>query len=201
MASKAWIPTKYWLVNNEGNGNHKFSLCWSSYEDVHDELSRIRSVLKNVSLDHKECPLGARLHSLGKGINKEAANLEARDREVTLVICTQGLPTDSHGCTSSKLRRDFQHELALLGKLPVKIIIRLTTDDERVRDMFNTMDSKFESIDVLDDYWGEVRFFVAVTVRGGDILVSKSSYVYLFVCHTHSFILTMYLKGNGSISS
>ena len=166
MASKAWIPTKYWFVN-EGNGNHKFSLCWSSSEDVLDELSHIRSVLKNVSLDRKECPLGARLHSLGKGINKEAANLEARDREVTLVICTQGLPTDSHGCTSSKLRRDFQHELALLGKLPVKIIIRLTTDDERVRDMFNTMDSRFESIDVLDDYWGEVRFFVAVTVRGG----------------------------------
>ena len=84
MASKAWIPTKYWLVNNEGNGNHKFSLCWSSYEDVLDELSHIKSVLKNVSLDHKECPLGACLHSLGKGINKEAANLEARDREMII---------------------------------------------------------------------------------------------------------------------
>ena len=43
----------------------------------------------------------------------------------------------------------------VLLKLPVKLIIRLCTDDERVRDMFNTMDARFDSCDVLDDFWGE----------------------------------------------
>ena len=102
--------------------------------------------------------MATKLHSIAKGINKQADNLQARDKRVTLIICSQGLPTDENGNTSSKLRKEFQYELAYLGKLPVKVIVRLTTDDERVMDMFNTMDSRFDGLDVLDDYWGEVSF-------------------------------------------
>lgn len=163
MASKCWIPTKYWLINdvNVGDGDgssnhHKFNLCWGAYEDVSAELHHLKSVLKSCTLESKKCPLSSKLHSLVKGITKEAPNLQARDRRVTLVLCTQGLPTDSSGSTSSKLRREFQYELAAFGKLPVKVIVRLTTDNEKVRDMFNAMDSRFDGIDVLDDFWGEV---------------------------------------------
>ena len=44
-----------------------------------------------------------------------------------------------------------------MSKLPVKVIIRLCTNDEKVINMYNDMDDKFASIDVMDDYWGEVR--------------------------------------------
>jgi len=158
-AARCWIPTKYWLVNDPAGGgaaaSQKFGLCWSAREDVPSEMNHIRHVMKDMALDQSQCPLASRIHSLAKGIAKEAPALMARNRHVTLVICTQGLPMDKHGVTTSNLRREFQRELASFGKLPVKVIIRLTTDDERVRDMFNTMDSKFDSIDVLDDYWGE----------------------------------------------
>lgn len=145
MASRCWIPTKYWLVNEDdriGPGNHKFALCWGGVDDVPAEMSRIKHVVRHASLSRAACPLANRLHSLSKGIAKESSNLEARRRRVTIVICTQGLPTDKHGATGSAVRRAFQLELAGFGRLPVKIIVRLCTDDEKVRDMYNTIDRK-----------------------------------------------------------
>ena len=75
---------------------------------------------------------------------------------MTVIICTQGRATNRDDENGSRFLRDFQDELSRLSRLPVKIIIRLTTDSEEVRDVFNTMDGRFDSIDVLDDYWGEV---------------------------------------------
>ena len=152
------FPHIPYTVNDEtGQGKHKFSLCWGSTQDIGSEYQNIKQTLQeDVTLSFKQCPLATKLHSIAKGINKQADNLQARDKRVTLIICSQGLPTDENGQTSSKLRKEFQYELAYLGKLPVKVIVRLTTDDERVMDMFNTMDSRFDGLDVLDDYWGEV---------------------------------------------
>ena len=75
---------------------------------------------------------------------------------MTVIIYTQGRATNRDDENGSRFLRDFQDELSRLSRLPVKIIIRLTTDSEEVRDVFNTMDGRFDSIDVLDDYWGEV---------------------------------------------
>ena len=125
-------------------------------------MSTLKSTMKHATLNQSTCPLADRVHSLAKGIHKEASHLEACGRTVTLVLCTQGLPTDSKGQTGSTVRREFQQELYEVGKLPVKVIIRLTTDDEKVRDMFNVMDSRFDNVDVLDDFWGEVRYYVCV---------------------------------------
>ena len=66
-----------------------------------------------------------------------------------LVICTQGIPTDRHG-------GDFWLEIRELSKLNVNIIIRLCTDEEGVFDLYNTMDARFNNLDVIDDYWCEV---------------------------------------------
>ena len=83
--------------------------------------------------------------------------LIANDQKVTVVICTQGLPLDEHGMSSRTIQHEFWSELKALSKLPVKLIIRLCTDNEDAKDAFNTMDGRIESVDVLDDYWGEVR--------------------------------------------
>lgn len=82
--------------------------------------------------------------------------LKQKGEHVTVIIYTQGRATNRDDENGSRFLRDFQDELSRLSRLPVKIIIRLTTDSEEVRDVFNTMDGRFDSIDVLDDYWGEV---------------------------------------------
>jgi hypothetical protein len=157
MASKCWIRTKVWLVNVDNQENHKFSLCCRSPEDVPDEMSRLKSALKSATLAQDQCPLTARVHKIGKIISPMAPSLNAHDEKVTVVICTQGLPTDDHGTSSRTIQNEFWSELKALSKLPVKIIIRLCSDDEKVKDAYNAMEGRMEAIDVLDDYWGEVR--------------------------------------------
>ena len=130
MASKCWIPTKFWLVNKDraagrGDASLKFSVCWGSPDDLPKELEQVEFVLKNASLDRSECPLAARIHGLVKGISKEKNQLVKKGRLVTLVICTQGLTSDSRGNTGSSIRRELQGELMALSKLPVNVIIRL----------------------------------------------------------------------------
>jgi hypothetical protein len=47
MTSKCWIRTNYWLVNDDNNDDDiKFMLCCGNPEDVPDEMSHLKSVLK-----------------------------------------------------------------------------------------------------------------------------------------------------------
>ena len=117
-------------------------------EDVHDEMSHLKSALKQATLSQDICPLSDQLHKIGKKVSKLP-----KGESVTLVICTQGIPTDRHG-------GDFWHEIRELSKLNVKIIIRLCTDEEGVFDLYNTMDARYNNVDVIDDYWCEVSVYI-----------------------------------------
>jgi len=166
MASRCWIPTRYWLVNDPAKSpsggakardvGQQFHLCTGSKKDVPAEMERIKYIMGNVAPDQMQCPLASCIRSLSRSLVKGAPGLASRGRHVTLVICTQGRPIDNDGEAGGELLREFHDELSSLAKLPVKIIIRLCTDNEEVRDVFNTLDSKFDQIDVLDDFWGEV---------------------------------------------
>jgi len=162
MASECWIPTKYWLVNDpfmfhseEWRQSKKMPLCRGAPKDVATEVREIGHIMDAVQLNDSRCPLRSCIHTLLKGLSREAAKITARNQHVTLVICTQGRPTDREGDTGLNVLKDFCDELFKFSKLPVRIIIRLCTDTEEVRDMFNSMEGHFESIDVLDDFWAE----------------------------------------------
>jgi len=159
LAAKCWIPTKYWLLNKPTGvmaGNSKtFALCWDEPEDIPGEMNHIKRMMKNATLDQPQCELTSRIRQVSKVIGKEAPRLLARGKHITVIFYTQGIPTNSKGQTGTTIRQEFRQELWALNKLPVKIIIRLCTDNENVTEMFNAMDGSFGSIDVLDDYWGE----------------------------------------------
>ncbi|KAL7537488.1 hypothetical protein ACHAXR_007847 [Thalassiosira sp. AJA248-18] len=171
MAAKCFIPTKYWLVNDPAHSVQKmdffdpksikqhFNLCHKNPgKDVASELNHIRFSMKHIQLDQSPCPLAFCLRSLHKSLLQEAPKISAQGGHVALVLCTQGKPTDKHGTSNSKVVHDFVRELSRFAELDVvRIIVRLCTDDENVRDMFNTLDRKFDSVDVLDDFWGEAR--------------------------------------------
>jgi hypothetical protein len=154
-----------WLVNADDKDGHKFSLCCASPEDVPDEMSRLKSALKHATLAQDQCPLTAQVHKMIDIISPMASALNAKDQKITVVICTQGLPTDEHGTSSRTVQQDFLSKLKALSKLPLKIIIRLCTDNDSAKDAYNTLDGRMEPLDVLDDYWGEVRLSDEVSVR------------------------------------
>lgn len=113
--------------------------------------------MNRISLDAPGCDLTSCLRSLSRGLAGRAAGMERDGSHVALVVCTQGLPTDENGKRGPERVREFREELAAFAKLPVRVVVRLCTDDEfTLRDVFHALDSMSDSIDVLDDYWGEV---------------------------------------------
>lgn len=162
MALLCWIPSTYRMVNDPSSyqkewlQGREYTLCRSgNIKDVFTEVEEIHSIMENVSLDQPRCPLKYCIRALAKEIKSGAQAIAARDRNVTVILCTQGRPTTRDGDVGSKIMRDLEDELQLLSELPVKIIVRLCTDSEEVRDAYNHMDSRFDSIDVIDDFWGE----------------------------------------------
>ena len=158
MATKCWIPMKLWLANVDDDCGHgRFSLCCGNrLEDVPDEVTRLKSALKHATLAQDRCPLAAQVHKIGRIISDMAPTLNVHDQTVTFIICTQGLPTDERGRSTHTVQREFWSELKALSKLPVRTIIRLCTDDKRVSNAYKFMHGRIESMDVLDDDWGEV---------------------------------------------
>lgn len=167
MASKCWIRSHFWLLNDEGRKSRKFHLCCGDPNDVDNEISCLNAALKSTKLNYDECPLTDQLQELVKKITNVAHSLISNGETVTVVICTQGVPTNKEGETSRDIQRSFWTTMKKLSKLPVKIVVRLCTDDESVCDVYNMMDARLENIDVLDDYWGEVielDFLIASSV-------------------------------------
>lgn len=172
MSSKCWIPTKFFLVNDPSSSSNdeewhrgrKFTICSARPRDVPGELDEVQRNMDNPGLNQNRCPLRYCIETLRRSLEGEASRLESEGRHVTLVICTQGRPTTRDGMTGSEMMRDLQRELMSLSKLPVRIIIRLCTDSEEVREMYNSMDANLDSLDVLDDYWGEVRYILFIFV-------------------------------------
>jgi len=74
----------------------------------------------------------------------------------TVVLATQGLPTNEKGEGGPSVIQHFVQTLRSLEGLPVWVVVRLCTDDEQVFDFYNSLDSQFNlPYDVLDDYFGE----------------------------------------------
>jgi hypothetical protein len=75
-----------------------------------------------------------------------------------VVIATDGLPTNELGESTELVKQEFLQALRSLQQLPCWVVIRLCTNDTKVVDYYNQLDSKLEvSLDVLDDIFGEAR--------------------------------------------
>jgi len=192
MASKCWIRSHFWLLNDDDRSTtRKFHLCCGSPNDVANEISCLNAALKQSKLRNDQCPLADQLHKLVKKISNVAHTLVSNGDTVTVVICTQGVPTDDEGETSRDVQRSFWSAMKKLSKLPVKIVVRLCTDDESVCDVYNMMDARVENMDVLGDYWGEVTEL--------DFLIASSvSYALTTLTNLYPLCLIQNNQGNGN---
>lgn len=86
-----------------------------------------------------------------------APKLKENNQTVSVIIATQGLPTDENNASPPNVLRDFIEALRSLETLPVWVVMRLCTDDEKVFEFYNSMDyeSNLPRTDVLDDFMGE----------------------------------------------
>jgi hypothetical protein len=86
-----------------------------------------------------------------------APSLKANNQTVSVIIATQGLPTDETNASPPGVLRDFIQALRALEALPVWVILRLCTDDDKAFEFYNSIDAESDlpRTDVLDDFMGE----------------------------------------------
>ena len=157
MSARCWIPTQFWLVNDPGPdvGPQRFSVACGNKEDLSEEREIANEIIASVRLKQSRNPLPSQMRRIEKRIAKMAPRLIAENKHVTVVLCTCGEPSDEMGNKGAAVMQEFVDCLVSLTKLPVKVIIRLCTDNEKATEFFNRLDAKLDNIQVLDDYWGE----------------------------------------------
>ena len=97
------------------------------------------------------------IRALTLEISKISDKLLANNKKVSVIICTDGEPTDSFTDGKSDhraLEKAFKELLAL----PVKVVIRICTDNEDVTNYWNKIDNFGDiDIDVIDDLKAEAE--------------------------------------------
>ncbi len=166
MSARCWIPTKFWLVNDPGSniGPQRFGVAWGT-QPIRKERELALDMMNRVRLDQDTNHLTRQLRKIETRVREDAPRLLAANKVVSIIICTEGRPTDQYGNKGSAVMKEFVDCMVGLSKLPVKIVVRLCTDDERASSFFNKMDGQVESMDVLDDYWGEAMEVCVVFVE------------------------------------
>ena len=156
MSARCWIPTEFWLVNDPGPDlEQRFSVACGSKEDLREDREVANEMIASVRLSRKRNPLASQLLRIEKRIAKKAPELTSSNKYVIVMLCMDGYLSDEFGREGTKVKQDFVDSLVAISQLPVKLIVRLHTDNDKVTDFFNKLDSKLDDIDVLDDYFGE----------------------------------------------
>lgn len=103
-------------------------------------------------------PLTQHILDIQLEVSRQASTLRANGQRVAVVLATDGLPTDQAGYGGHFHQEQFVAALRTLEGLPVWIIIRLCTDEDKVVEFYNELDNQLElSIEVLDDFVGEAQ--------------------------------------------
>jgi hypothetical protein len=144
MASRVWIPTQFRLLNQCEGLPKRLNVCWGEPGEVTNEREYVMHNLKNVRLDQQTNYLAKHLRKLARYLERDSVILREKNDYVAVVICTHGVPTDENGKRGRYVIKEFMDALAQLADLPVKIIFRLTTDDDKVLEFFGSLDVKFD---------------------------------------------------------
>lgn len=123
------------------------------------QLESLSTLLRN-NKPRGVTPLSDRLEEILYRVKKEANRLRERGQMVFITIATDGLPTSStSGHSSIADQQQLIEQLRCLsGALPVQLVIRLCTDDEKTIEFYNRIDEELEfPLDILDDISSEAK--------------------------------------------
>eukprot|EP00854_Cymbomonas_tetramitiformis_P012172 gene12172-14379_t len=108
-------------------------------------------------------PLSAQIRGVHALISQFASELYSTGKKIGIVIATDGLPSDNRGRTTDADINEFKACLQTLQELPVWVVVRLCTDEEKVVDFWGEIDKELElPLEVLDDLKGEALEVKAV---------------------------------------
>uniref|UniRef100_A0A7S4R2B8 Uncharacterized protein n=1 Tax=Ditylum brightwellii TaxID=49249 RepID=A0A7S4R2B8_9STRA len=143
---------------------------------LEEEVQQVKRIMRQ-SRPLGSSPLSQHLRAVYTSILTLKHRIAANDKLIALTIATDGLPTDEEGNEDEHTNIEFVNVLKLFASLPVVIIVRLSTDEERVVNFYNELNSFLTTttpttrhdnnqlppttspmnIDVLDDFISEAQ--------------------------------------------
>lgn len=157
LAGTLGMTTNFRLLNPVNNEPDEFTVFANGHEGVNQELRRGRNVI-NRAKPTGVTPLTAHILHIEQQIQDIADSLRERGQRITVVLATDGLPTDEEGGESEEVFQDFIAALRMLEGLPVWVVIRLCTNEKKVTEFYNQIDEVLEfNLEVLDDYLDEAK--------------------------------------------
>lgn len=153
MASTLFLPTKFTMLNDLGRmfGPQTFSIEreWTK------EFQAAQSIMGR-AYPSGATPLTKHVQQIRNFIAPMTNQLRQYGQVVSIILATDGLPSDESGNEGHIILSQFVNALRSLEGLPVWVVVRLCTDDEKVFDFYNSIDAQINlPYDVLDDFHGE----------------------------------------------
>ena len=151
-------PTYFKLLNHPGPGvgKQEFGVCEPG-RNVAQDMRQARTIMKRAR-PIGTTPLASHIWSVHHSLRRVAPRLRREGKRVVLVIATDGLPTDDEGFAGDDVDEDFLSALRSLEGLPIWLVIRLCTDEVKVTNFYNKLDSIINlPLEVLDDFMSEAR--------------------------------------------
>lgn len=158
LAGLLLAPTQFMLLNPPANnGLYQMGVAEMGRDMVDEDLHSLRSALNNTQ-PSGGTPLTRHLNNVYALVSSMKSQLEREGQRVVIVLATDGVPTNASGYTGWKADEDFEQALQRLQALPVWIVVRLCTNDDRVVRYYQQLDDRLEwNLEVLDDFVDEAK--------------------------------------------
>ena len=173
LAGLVRIATVFRMVNDPGEyvapqelsiGNLASFLYLNAELGDHDKEKIAEDVEQAIGGIHRSQPKGAQrplaLHLLDfrDRIRSVEDQLHRQGQQAAIILTTDGLPTDQVGVESVTALEEFNEALRSLQYLPIRIIIRLCTDDAKVVEYYSSL-AKIPDLPlvVINDFLDEAK--------------------------------------------
>jgi hypothetical protein len=157
LSSLLEISTSFRLLNHPGAsvGSQQFAIAMDGPQRTTVDIQKATSIMTKTR-PSGTTPLTKHVLDIYQSVQSLVPQLNATGKRVTIVLATDGLPTDDSGRSSTFAKQQFTDSLRKLEGLPVWVVIRLCTDEDDVVEFYNQLDDELElNMDVLDDFCGE----------------------------------------------
>jgi len=161
MAAALEAPTTFRMLNDPGcgPGSQQFGIAETSLDPrvLQEEVHRGMAIMKTAQ-PGGVTPLIDHITEIREAVSQLAPKLRSNGTKVSIILATDGLPTDARGYGGTAIQQQFVHALRSLESLPVWLVVRLCTDEDSVVEFYNDLDNQLElSMEVLDDFMEEAK--------------------------------------------
>lgn len=148
------------LMKDPGNhvGPQQVGICASKHITSPEELKRAKDLLRRTRPVGASSPINFHLLEIISSTQYLIPILEQTQSRLVLHICTDSIPSDPEGHELPELKAGLRTILLQLIDMPIQVVLRLSTDDERVVDFYKEMayEALFvKRLQVIDDFVSE----------------------------------------------